>query len=106
MAEMDQMKKENPDNPDLARLLDSYKTIWENQMQSGPDLPGKAIAGAQTLLTPAQQQTTFGPSISTQEGRTVITTPSVGGKAPSAQIGTAGGLQTWVDLKNCSKAGS
>lgn len=93
IAEMDQMKKENPDNPDLARLLDSYKTIWETQMQSGPDLPGKAIAGAQTLLTPQQQQTTFGPTISTQEGRTVITTPSVGGKAPSAQIGTAGGLQ-------------
>lgn len=93
IAEMDQMKKENPDNPDLARLLDSYKIIWENQMQSGPDLPGKAIAGAQTLLTPQQQQTTFGPTISTQEGRTVITTPSVGGRLPSAQIGTAGGLQ-------------
>lgn len=93
IQEMDLMKKENPDNPDLNRLLDSYKTIWQTEMKSGPDLPGKAIAGAQTLLTPAQQQTTFGPTITTQEGRTVITTPSVGGKAPTAEVGTAGGLQ-------------
>ena len=93
LNEMDLMKKENPDNPDLNRLLDSYKTIWQDQMKSGPDLPGKAIAGAQTLLTPAQQQTTFGPTISTQDGRTVITTPSVGAKQPTAEVGTAGGLQ-------------
>jgi hypothetical protein len=93
IQEMDLMKKENPDNPDLNRLLDSYKTIWQTEMKPGPDLPGKAIAGAQTLLTPAQQQTTFGPTITTQDGRTVITTPSVGGKAPTAEVGTAGGLQ-------------
>ena len=93
LNEMDLMKKENPDNSDLNRLLDSYKTIWQDQMKSGPDLPGKAIAGAQTLLTPAQQQTTFGPTISTQDGRTVITTPSVGAKQPTAEVGTAGGLQ-------------
>jgi hypothetical protein len=93
LNEMDLMKKENPDNPDLNRLLDSYKTIWQNEMKSGPELPGKAIAGAQTLLTPAQQQTTFGPTITTQDGRTVITTPSVGAKQPTAEVGTAGGLQ-------------
>jgi hypothetical protein len=93
LNEMELMKKENPDNPDFARLLDSYKTIWQTEMKSGPDLPGKAIAGAQTLLTPAQQQTTFAPSISTQDGRTVVTTPGVGAKQPTAEVGTAGGLQ-------------
>lgn len=93
IQEMELMKKENPDNPDLNMLLDSYKTIWQTAMKPGPDLPGKAIAGAQTLLTPAQQQTTFGPTISTQDGRTVITTPSVGGKAPTSEVGTAAGLQ-------------
>jgi len=93
IQEMEQMKKENPDNPDLHRLLDSYKTIWQTEMKPGPDLPGMAIRGAQTLLTPAQQQTTFGPTITTQDGRTVITTPSVGGKAPTSEVGTAGGLQ-------------
>jgi hypothetical protein len=93
LNEMDLMKKENPDNSDLNRLLDSYKTIWQTQMKSGPDLPGKAIAGAQTLLTPAQQQAQFAPSISTQDGRTVVTTPGVGAKQPTAEVGTAGGLQ-------------
>jgi hypothetical protein len=93
IQEMDMMIKENPDNPDFARLLNSYKTIWQTEMKSGPELPGKAIAGAQTLLTPAQQQTTFGPTITTQDGRTVITTPGVGAKQPTAEVGTAGGLQ-------------
>lgn len=93
IQEMDMMIKENPDNPDFARLLNSYKTIWQNEMRSGPDLPGKAIAGAQTLLTPAQQQSQFTPSISVQDGRTVVTTPGVGAKQPTAEVGTAGGLQ-------------
>jgi len=96
IAEMDLLKKENPDNPDLSRLIDSYKTIWENTMQSGDDLPGKAIAGAQTLMTPAQQQA-LAPSISTTaEGKTVTTQPSVGAAPPTATMGTAGGLQTNV----------
>jgi hypothetical protein len=99
------MKQENPDNPDLNRLLDSYKTIWQDQMKSGPDLPGMAIRGAQTLLTPAQQQTTFAPTITTQDGRTVITTPSVGSKQPTAEVGTAGGLQQGGP-KELPKAGS
>lgn len=93
IKEMDLMKQENPDNPDLNRLLDSYKTIWQTEMKSGPDLPGKAISGAQTLLTPAQQQSQFAPSISTQDGRTVVTTPGVGAKQPTAEVGIAGGLQ-------------
>lgn len=93
IQEMDMMIKENPDNPDYIRLLNSYKTIWQTEMKSGPDLPGKAIAGAQTLLTPSQQQSQFTPSISTQDGRTVVTTPSVGAKQPTAEVGTAGGLQ-------------
>jgi len=93
IKEMDLMKQENPDDPDTHRLLDAYKTIWQTEMKSGPDLPGKAIAGAQTLLTPAQQQSQFAPSISTQDGRTVVTTPGVGAKQPTAEVGIAGGLQ-------------
>ena len=94
IAEMDLLKKENPDNPDLSRLIDSYKTIWESTMQSGDDLPAKAIAGAQTLLTPAQQQTAFAPNVQTTEaGATVTTTPGVGAAKPTVEIGRAGGLQ-------------
>jgi len=93
IQEMDMMIKENPDNPDYIRLLNSYKTIWQTEMKSGPDLPGKAIAGAQTLLTPTQQQSQLAPSISVQDGRTVITKPSVGAQPPAAEVGIAGGLQ-------------
>ena len=97
IAEMDLLKKENPDNPDLSRLIDSYKTIWENTMQSGDDLPAKAIAGANTLLTPAQQQTALAPTVATTaEGKTVTTKPSVAGEMPTATMGTAGGLQANV----------
>jgi len=96
IAEMELLKKENPDNPDLSRLIDSYKTIWQNTMQSGPDLPGKAIAGAQTLLTPAQAQA-LAPTISTTpEGKTITTQPSVGAVLPTATMGMAGGLQANV----------
>lgn len=97
IAEMDLLKKENPDNPDLSRLIDSYKTIWEGTMQSGDDLPAKAIAGANTLLTPAQQQTQFAPTVTTTpEGKTITNKPSVAGEMPTSTIGTAGGLQANV----------
>ena len=97
IKEMDLMKQESPDDPDTHRLLDAYKTIWQTEMKSGPDLPSKAIAGANTLLTPAQQQTTFAPTVATTaEGKTVTTKPSVAGEMPTATIGMAGGLQANV----------
>jgi hypothetical protein len=106
IAEMDLLKRENPDNPDLSRLIDSYKTIWENTMQSGDDLPGKAIAGAQTLMTPAQQQTALAPTISTVAGgQTVTTKPSVAGEMPTSTIGMAGGLQANVSTGGPSAGG-
>ena len=106
IAEMDLLKKENPDNPDLSRLIDSYKTIWESTMQSGDDLPGKAIAGAQTLMTPAQQQTALAPTISTVAGgQTVTTKPSVAGEMPTSTIGMAGGLQANVPTTGGPSAG-
>jgi hypothetical protein len=94
IAEMDLMKKENSDNPDLLRLLDSYKTIWETQMQSGPNLPRQAIAGAQTLLTVEQQQAAFAPQTSLDaQGRVVTTTKSIAGEKPTVEITVPQGLQ-------------
>jgi hypothetical protein len=60
LSEMDLLKKENPDNRDLADLIDAYKVTW-NDIPSGPQLPSMAISGANTLLTPAQQQEAFAP---------------------------------------------
>jgi hypothetical protein len=91
IAEMNLLKQENPDNKDLARLIDAYKVTW-NEMPSGPDLPSKAIAGAQTLLSPAQQQTAFsqqaGTLSTTAQIFPTVTTPSVGGMLPRIQMGT------------------
>jgi hypothetical protein len=91
IAEMDLLKKENPDNKDLGRLIDAYKVTW-NEMPSGPELPSKAIAGAQTLLSPAQQQTAFAQQAGTlSTGEQIfptVTTPSVGGMLPRIQMGT------------------
>jgi hypothetical protein len=91
IAEMDLLKKENPDNKDLARLLDAYKVTW-SEIPSGPDLPSKAIAGAQTLLSPAQQQTAFSQQAGTlSTGAQIfptVTTPSVGGMLPRIQMGS------------------
>jgi hypothetical protein len=94
IARMDLMKKENPDNPDLHRLLDSYKTIWETQMQSGPNLPGQAIAGAASLMTLEQQQTQLAPKVSMDaQGRVLTTTPSVTGGKPTVDVSIPQGLQ-------------
>ena len=94
LKEMDLIKQENPNNADLAKLIDSYKTIWQTSMPSGPNLPDIAIRGAQSLLTPAQQQT-FAPTVQTAEsGRTVTTTPSVGANLPTSTMGFAGGMQS------------
>jgi hypothetical protein len=90
IKEMDLLKAENPDNADLARLIDSYKTIWQN-IPSGPQLPSMAIAGANTLLKPEQQQQMFAPqpgTISTGAATfPTVTTPSVAGGAPQVTVG-------------------
>ncbi|CAB5217966.1 hypothetical protein UFOVP205_43 [uncultured Caudovirales phage] len=94
IKEMDLMKQENPENPDLHRLLDSYKTIWSNIMQSGPNLPKQAIAGAATLLTPEQQQTQFAPQVTMDaQGRVITTTPSIAGEKPKVEVTIPLGLQ-------------
>lgn len=107
IKEMDLLKQENPENADLSRLLDSYKTIWQNSMDSGPNLPGKAIAGAQTLLSPTQQQISLAPTIQTTEsGRTVTTQPSIGAAPPTATFGVAGGLQAPTQPSGAVTAGA
>ena len=89
LAEMDLLKKENPDNVDLQRLIDAYKTTW-NDIPSGPQLPSMAIAGANTLLSPAQQQQLFAPQAGTAStgAATFPTTtrPSVAGEAPVTTV--------------------
>jgi len=89
LREMELLKQENPENPDLHRLIDAYKTTWAD-IQSGPNLPGMAIAGAQTLLKPSEQQALAPTAGTLNTGAQILPTvsiPSVGGMPPSIQVG-------------------
>jgi hypothetical protein len=90
VKEMELLKAENPDNPDLAKLIDAYKVTW-NDIPSGPQLPSMAIAGANTLLKPETQQQLFAPQAGTiTTGAATfptVTTPSAAGGAPTVAVG-------------------
>lgn len=90
VAELDQLVKENPNNSDLKSLVGAYKTTIESLPQ-GANLPQLAISGANSLLNPAQQQTTFAPqpgTINTGAATFPTTTrPSVAGEAPVTTVG-------------------
>jgi hypothetical protein len=89
IAELDQLVKENPNNRELANLVGAYKTTL-NLVPDGADLPSMAIAGANSLMTPQQQQATFAPQTGTAStgAATFQTTtrPSVAGEAPSVSV--------------------
>jgi hypothetical protein len=90
LAELDQLVKENPNNPDLARLVDSYKTTM-NVLPENANLPQLAISGANSLLNPQTQQQLFAPQActATTGAATFPTTtrPSVAGEAPVISVG-------------------
>jgi hypothetical protein len=70
--------------------VDAYKTTLQN-VPEGADLPSLAISGANSLLSPAAQQQTFGPQAGTiTTGAATfptVTTPSVAGRAPTVSVG-------------------
>jgi hypothetical protein len=90
ISELDQLAKENPNNRNLATLINSYKTTL-NSYPDGADLPSLAISGANALMTPQQQQQTFAPqpgTISTGAATfPTVTTPSISGAAPQVSVG-------------------
>ena len=90
LGELDQLVKENPNNRELASLVDAYKTTMK-LIPDGADLPSMAIAGANSLLSPQTQQQTFAPqpgTISTGAATfPTVTTPSVAGGAPQVTVG-------------------
>jgi hypothetical protein len=90
MSELDQLIKENPNNKALADLIGGYKKTIE-LLPPGADLPSLAVAGANSLLSPSQQQATFAPqagTISTGAATFQTTTqPSLTGEAPQTRVG-------------------
>ena len=93
IRELDQLKKENPDSREVHDLIEAYKYPL-TKASRGPSVVKDLIAQEQSLLSPAQKETAFSPSISTTaQGQTVLTQPSVAGSTPTATVGVAGGLQ-------------
>ena len=92
LGELDQLVKENPNNRELASLVDAYKTTMK-LIPDGADLPSMAIAGANSLLSPQVQQQTFAPQPGTISSGAAtfptVTTPSVAGGAPTVTVGGA-----------------
>jgi hypothetical protein len=87
---LDDLVATNPDNKDLGRLADSYKTIW-GKMPEGTDFAQLAITGAQTLLPVSTQETNYNPQPGTlNTGAQILPTetrPSVAGQAPNIKVG-------------------
>jgi hypothetical protein len=90
LGELDQLVKENPNNRELASLVEAYKTTMK-LIPDGADLPSMAIAGANSLLTPQTQQQLFAPQTGTASTGAAtfqtVTRPSVAGEAPSVTVG-------------------
>lgn len=89
MGELDQLVKENPGNKDLKTLVGAYKTTLD-VLPKDANLPQLAIAGANSLLSPAQQQQTFAPTPGTASTGAAtfqtVTRPSVAGESPVVSV--------------------
>jgi hypothetical protein len=93
IQELDRLKGEFPDSREMHDLIEAYK-VPLSQAERGPNVTRDLIAQEQSLLSPAQKETAFAPTISTTaQGQTVTTQPGAGGQLPTSTIGVAQGLQ-------------
>lgn len=92
MGELDRLKKENPDSREIHDLIEAYKYPL-SKAKKGPLITQDLIAQEQSLLSPESKES-LSPKITTdQQGRTLLTTQSVGGSTPTVTAGVVGGLQ-------------
>jgi hypothetical protein len=93
IEELDRFKGEFPDSREMHDLIDAYK-VPLSKASRGPNIYRDFIAQEQALLSPAQKETAFAPTISTTaQGTTVTTQPGAGGALPTSTVGVAQGLQ-------------
>jgi hypothetical protein len=87
----------NPNDQEMKNLVEKAYLPMFSQMQKGPGVTDALIKASQAIMSPAQQQTTFAPTITTTaEGKTITTTPGAGITPPTSTMGMAGGLQANV----------
>lgn len=92
LTELEGLKKDNPDNKQLHRLIDA-KMMAIKALPEGTNFAKGAITASQSLLTPEGQQTALSPTAGlTNTGgqlQPTISQPAVGGNAPSVTVGAA-----------------
>jgi hypothetical protein len=89
IAELNLLQEENPNNPSLETLINSYKFTL-GQLPENADLPSLAISAANSLMSVGAQQERFAPLVGTANtgAATFVTTtqPSVAGEAPTVSV--------------------
>lgn len=92
LGEFQRLKEENPDSPELHRLIDAYSGPL-SRSEKGPHVAQDMVRLQQSLLTPAQQES-LSPKAGTidtgGEIQPTVTQPFIGGNQPSMRTtGTA-----------------
>jgi hypothetical protein len=93
MGELNRLKEENPDNPELNRLIDAYSGPL-SKAQSGKHIADDMVRLSQSLLSSSQQQEALSPKAGTLdtggEIQPTVTQPFIGGQQPAMRMtGTA-----------------
>ena len=74
LSMFEQLKTQYADQPDVKRYLDAAAVPFK-MIPQGPHVSQMLISGAQSLLTPQEQETTFGPKPGTMNlGRDIVQT--------------------------------
>jgi hypothetical protein len=92
MGELNRLKEENPDNPELNRLIDAYSGPL-SKAQPGKHIADDMVRLSQSMLSSAQQET-LSPKAGTLdtngEIQPTVTQPFIGGNQPAMRMtGTA-----------------
>lgn len=86
IAEGEKLKSQFPDDPNIAKLVDSYNTVLK-MLPAGPGVAKAAITASQSIMTPTQQQEALSPKASLQATggalTEIVTQPAVGGEQPA-----------------------
>jgi len=85
LGELDLLAKENPDNKDLHRLIDSYKETLRFVPAQSDKLPELAIQSSRSLLGIKAQEELYKPSVGTVGGQAALVSP-VTGKVTTLQF--------------------
>jgi hypothetical protein len=88
LGELNRLKEENPDSPELYRLIDAYSGPL-NKAQPGKHISDDMIRLSQSMLSPAQQQEALSPKVGTMDVgpgfQPYTQQPFIGGQQPSIQ---------------------